>query len=80
MHHGLDIAASGTVPVVAAAEGVITRSYYSTSYGNVVFISHNINGQTYTTVYAHLKEPFCFCWSKSEARTTTWHNGEYRTI
>lgn len=55
MHHGLDIAASGTVPVVAAAEGVITRSYYSTSYGNVVFISHNINGQTYTTVYAHLK-------------------------
>ncbi|PFZ66660.1 SH3 domain-containing protein [Bacillus wiedmannii] len=55
MHHGLDIAASGTVPVVAAAEGVITRSYYSTSYGNVVFISHNINRQTYTTVYAHLK-------------------------
>ncbi len=55
MHHGLDIAASGIVPVVAAAEGVVTRSYYSTSYGNVVFISHNINGQTYTTVYAHLK-------------------------
>ncbi|MGN4444214.1 SH3 domain-containing protein [Bacillus cereus group sp. MYBK79-1] len=58
MHHGLDIAASGTVPVVAAAEGVVTRSYYSTSYGNVVFISHNINGQTYTTVYAHLKSRF----------------------
>lgn len=55
MHHGLDIAASGIVPVVVAAEGVVTRSYYSTSYGNVVFISHNINGQTYTTVYAHLK-------------------------
>lgn len=55
MHHGLDIAAPGIVPVVAAAEGVVTRSYYSTSYGNVVFISHNINGQTYTTVYAHLK-------------------------
>ncbi|MGH0518008.1 SH3 domain-containing protein [Bacillus toyonensis] len=55
MHHGLDIAASGIVPIVAAAEGVVTRSYYSTSYGNVVFISHNINGQTYTTVYAHLK-------------------------
>ncbi|MCC2376609.1 SH3 domain-containing protein [Bacillus wiedmannii] len=55
MHHGLDIAASGTVPVVVAADGVVTRSYYSTSYGNVVFISHNINGQTYMTVYAHLK-------------------------
>ncbi|WP_103570967.1 SH3 domain-containing protein [Bacillus thuringiensis] len=54
MHYGLDIAASGNVPVVAAADGIATRSYYSASYGNVVFISHNINGQTYTTVYAHL--------------------------
>ncbi|WP_423104326.1 M23 family metallopeptidase [Bacillus cereus] len=50
----LDIAASGTVSVSAAADGVVTRSYYSESYGNVVFISHNMNGQTYTTVYAHL--------------------------
>ncbi|WP_369899474.1 SH3 domain-containing protein [Bacillus manliponensis] len=54
MHHGLDIAASGTVPVVAAADGVVTRSYYSSSYGNAVFMSHNLNGETYTTVYAHL--------------------------
>ncbi|PEF50493.1 MULTISPECIES: SH3 domain-containing protein [Bacillus cereus group] len=54
MHYGLDIAASGTVSVSAAANGVVTRSYYSESYGNVVFISHNMNGQTYTTVYAHL--------------------------
>ncbi|WP_257147899.1 SH3 domain-containing protein [Bacillus thuringiensis] len=55
MHYGLDIASSGTVPVVTAADGKVTRSYYSTSYGNVVFVSHNINGETYTTVYAHLK-------------------------
>ncbi|MGD6836606.1 SH3 domain-containing protein [Bacillus thuringiensis] len=54
MHYGLDIAASGKVPVVAAADGIVTRSYYSASYGNVVFVSHNITGQTYTTVYAHL--------------------------
>lgn len=54
MHYGLDIAASGTVSVSAAADGVVTRSYYSESYGNVVFISHNMNGKTYTTVYAHL--------------------------
>ncbi|MFB9759006.1 SH3 domain-containing protein [Ectobacillus funiculus] len=54
MHYGLDIAASGTVPIAAAADGVVTRSYFSASYGNVVFVSHNINGQTYTTVYAHL--------------------------
>lgn len=54
LHAGVDIAASGTVPVIAAADGVVIRAYYSQSYGNVVFISHRINGQTYTTVYAHL--------------------------
>lgn len=54
LHAGIDIAASGTVPVMAAADGVVIRAYYSQSYGNVVFISHRINGQTYTTVYAHL--------------------------
>jgi len=54
IHHGIDIAKRGTVPVYAAASGTVIRSYYSSSYGNVVFISHNINGQVYTTVYAHL--------------------------
>ena len=53
-HYGLDIAARGTVSVVAAASGTVTNSSYSSSYGNVVFITHNINGQTYQTVYAHL--------------------------
>ncbi|PCK19887.1 peptidase M23 [Bacillus pumilus] len=53
-HYGLDIAAKGTVPVVAAASGTVTNSSYSSSYGHVVFITHNINGQTYQTVYAHL--------------------------
>ena len=53
-HAGIDIAASGTVPVVAAADGVVSRSYFSSSYGNVVFVTHNISGQTWTTVYAHL--------------------------
>ena len=31
------------------------KSYYSASYGNVVFIAHQINGKLYTTVYAHMK-------------------------
>ncbi|MFZ7947203.1 MULTISPECIES: murein hydrolase activator EnvC family protein [Bacillaceae] len=53
-HYGTDIAKSGTVPIVASADGVVIRSYYSSSYGNVVFISHSINGQIYTTVYAHM--------------------------
>ncbi|PFA86228.1 SH3 domain-containing protein [Bacillus cereus] len=54
MHYGQDIVASGNVPIIAAADGEVIRSYYSESYGNAVFISHNINGKNYTTVYAHL--------------------------
>ncbi|MED3993280.1 peptidoglycan DD-metalloendopeptidase family protein [Peribacillus frigoritolerans] len=53
-HAGIDIAASGTVPVVAAADGVVSRSYFSSTYGNVVFVTHSISGQQWTTVYAHL--------------------------
>lgn len=53
-HAGIDIAASGRVQIVAAADGVVSRSYFSSSYGNVVFISHSIGGQLYTTVYAHM--------------------------
>ncbi len=55
-HKGVDIANSVSVPIVAAADGVVSRSYYSDTYGNAIFISHSINGQVYTTVYAHLSE------------------------
>ncbi|WP_066149610.1 murein hydrolase activator EnvC [Anoxybacillus sp. P3H1B] len=55
-HAGVDIGKrAAEVPVVAAADGYVFRSYYSQSYGNVVFITHVINGQVYTTVYAHLE-------------------------
>lgn len=53
-HKGVDIAASGYVPILAAADGVVIKSYYSSSYGNCIFISHSIGGQIYTTVYAHM--------------------------
>lgn len=55
MHYGIDIAKSGTVEVKASYGGTVTSSYYSDSYGNVVFVRHNINGQTFETVYAHLR-------------------------
>ncbi|MDQ0230272.1 murein hydrolase activator EnvC family protein [Metabacillus malikii] len=55
LHGGVDIANSAEdVPIVASASGTVIRSYYSSSYGNAVFISHNINGKVYTTVYAHM--------------------------
>ncbi|MFC7372969.1 murein hydrolase activator EnvC family protein [Fictibacillus iocasae] len=55
MHYGVDIAQGGTVPIHAAADGTVIRSEYSNSYGNVIYISHYINGQTWTTVYAHMR-------------------------
>ncbi|MDQ6600334.1 murein hydrolase activator EnvC family protein [Bacillus salipaludis] len=55
-HYGVDIANhASNVPILAAADGVVIRSYYSNSYGNCIFISHSINGQVYTTVYAHME-------------------------
>jgi len=53
-HKGIDIGGSSGDPVYAAADGVVYRSYRSASYGNVVFITHYINGKTYDTIYAHL--------------------------
>jgi murein DD-endopeptidase MepM/ murein hydrolase activator NlpD len=55
-HMGIDIAQSGNVPIRAAADGTVSRSYYSASYGECVMIVHNINGVTYETVYAHMRK------------------------
>jgi LysM repeat protein len=51
-HKGIDIAASEGSKIVSVDRGVVAKSYYSDSYGNVVFVKHS-NG--YETVYAHLK-------------------------
>ncbi|WP_100407161.1 M23 family metallopeptidase [Bacillus solitudinis] len=50
-HFGIDIAASEGTPVVSIANGIISKSYYSDSYGHVIFVEHD-NGLE--TVYAHL--------------------------
>jgi murein DD-endopeptidase MepM/ murein hydrolase activator NlpD len=61
-HFGIDIAKTGTVPIKAAAAGVVTRSYRSSTYGECIFIKHTFgfgsgNGLNYTyeTVYAHMR-------------------------
>ncbi|WP_413380397.1 peptidoglycan DD-metalloendopeptidase family protein [Alkalihalobacillus sp. 1P02AB] len=51
-HFGLDIAAPEGTPVISIEEGIVTKSYYSDSYGNVVFIKHEESD--IETVYAHL--------------------------
>ncbi|MFB3160341.1 peptidoglycan DD-metalloendopeptidase family protein [Neobacillus sp. 179-C4.2 HS] len=50
-HKGIDIAGSLNSPIVAVEDGVVGKSYYSKTYGNVVFINHPNN---FVTVYAHL--------------------------
>lgn len=55
-HLGVDWAQSGRVLVRAAEDGEVTRTGTMGTYGKVVFIVHEIKGQTYETVYAHLDE------------------------
>ncbi|PLT29204.1 M23 family metallopeptidase [Peribacillus deserti] len=55
-HFGIDLALPGNVSVKASAAGTVTRSYVSDSYGEVIFILHDINGQPYETVYAHMRK------------------------
>lgn len=54
-HYGIDIAAKLGTPIFAVADGTVHRSFYSNSYGNVIFIEHE-NGLE--TVYAHLDERY----------------------
>lgn len=54
-HTGIDIALPATSPVYSIANGTvasITWKYYCG--GNMVFIHHRVNGQTYTSIYMHL--------------------------
>ncbi len=55
-HNGIDIISYEYEPnVYAAAPGIVAGiTYYSNCGGNMVYIHHNINGNTYTTSYFHL--------------------------
>lgn len=50
-HKGIDIGAASGSNVVAAEEGRVLMSYYSSSFGNTVVIDH---GSNIYTLYAHL--------------------------
>lgn len=51
-HHGIDIAAEVGENIYSVEAGIVQRSYYSATYGNVVFINHS----GLETVYAHLNK------------------------
>ncbi|MFZ7945096.1 MULTISPECIES: peptidoglycan DD-metalloendopeptidase family protein [Bacillaceae] len=50
-HKGIDIAGKLDASVLAVDDGTVVKSYYSNTYGNVIFIKHPSN---FVTVYAHL--------------------------
>lgn len=55
-HRGIDIVDSIGTPVIAAAPGQVTGSYFEPAYGNRVTIDHgeNSDGFRTITVYKHL--------------------------
>ncbi len=50
-HEGLDFTAAPGTPILAAADGVVSRSGWEPTYGNIVEISH---AEGYMTRYAHI--------------------------
>lgn len=50
-HKGLDFTADENTPVYATGDGRVSTSYYSNTYGNVVYLDHGFN---FETRYAHL--------------------------
>jgi len=54
MHYGVDFANSTGTPVVSAADGVVSYASPLSTYGNVIMVTHSIDGQTFTSLYAHL--------------------------
>src|SRR5690606_20202712 len=53
-HYGIDIANSTGTPVLSAADGVVSYASPLSTYGNVIMVTHSIDGQTFTSLYAHL--------------------------
>src|SRR5699024_2672952 len=59
LHAGIDYGSPVGTSVKSAASGVVisTHTEYDgtmNGYGNAILISHSINGESYTTLYAHL--------------------------
>ena len=57
-HLGIDVVAPFGTPVIAAASGRVTRSFFGPAYGHQVFIDHGADaaGRQSWTHYVHLQE------------------------
>ena len=54
-HTGVDYAAPMGTPVLAMADGYVTRKFYNRGGGNTLFIQHPMLKSAYRTGYLHLK-------------------------
>ncbi len=54
LHAGIDFPVGTGTPLKAPADGVVSTARWMGGFGNVIMISHYIDGQSYTTVSAHL--------------------------
>jgi murein DD-endopeptidase MepM/ murein hydrolase activator NlpD len=54
MHGGVDFLVSTGTPVMATADGVVSKAGYNSSYGKHIIIEHEASG--HKTLYAHLSE------------------------
>lgn len=55
-HQGIDLARSGIVNIMAAADGTVLRAGVLGTYGYMVLLRHTINGKRMDTLYAHLRK------------------------
>lgn len=55
-HRGMDIANNVGTPILASEGGLVTEAKSLGGFGNVVMITHVVEGEIFTTVYAHLSK------------------------
>lgn len=57
-HDGIDFSIPHGTPVYSVADGIVVSvKPHQSCGGNMVYISHRVNGKTYTSAYFHLADP-----------------------
>lgn len=54
-HKGIDFVPGAGTPISSIAAGTVLKAEYGGGFGNFVKIEHQINGQTVTSLYAHMQ-------------------------